>query len=337
MSEDTPTKELSKLEQAAMLLLSMGEESAASVISLLDRDDVEHLSYKMAGLSSITQQQAEIILNLFFERYQQQAGIAKASRDYLQKTLDLALGDRVAKNLIDTIYGDEIKTLIKRLEWVDPKLLTQELFHEHVQLQAVMLGLLPPETAAHILNMLPTVDQDEIMVRIAQLGELEKNVIEELKQLIERCMLISREKSSTQIAGVTQVANIINRYDGNKEQLLRNIKIYDQKLANDVTDSMFNFIILGRQKAETLSDIIGAVDMETLALALKGVDNKLKASILAALPRRQSSIIESQVDAMGSVPLSQANEARKKIMQRTREMMESGEIELQLFDEQKVI
>ena len=337
MSEQSPTKELSKLEQAALLLLSMGEESAASVMSFLDRNDVEHLSYKMAGLSSVTQQQAEEIMNLFFERYQQQAGIAKASRNYLQKTLDLALGDRVAKNLIDSIYGDEIKTLIKRLEWVDPKLLAQELFNEHVQLQAVMLGLLPPETAAHILNMLPTVDQDEIMVRIAQLGDLEKEVVDELKQLIERCMLISREKSSTQVAGVKQVANILNRYDGNREQLLRNIKIYDPKLANDVKDSMFNFMILGRQKPEVLSDVISAVDMETLALALKGVDNRLKTSILSALPRRQSSVIEAQMGVMGGVPISQANEARKKIMQRAREMMEREEIELQLFEEQEVV
>lgn len=337
MSEQIPVKELSKLEQAAMLLLSMGEDSAASVMSYLNRTDVEHLSYRMADLSSITQQQAEDILDRFFERFQQQAGIAKASRKYLQKTLDLALGDRVAKNLIDSIYGDEIKTLIKRLEWVDSKLLAQEICHEHVQLQAVMLGLLPPETAAYILNMIPTVDQDEIMVRIAQLGELEKDVIEELKQLIERCMLVSREKSSTQVAGVKQVANIINRYNGNREQLLKNIKVYDPKLANDVTDNMFNFAILGRQKAEVLSDVISAVDMETLALALKGVENNLKMSILSALPRRQSSIIESQMGVMGGVPISQANEARKQIMQRARDMMERGEIELQLFEEQEVM
>ncbi|WP_261924998.1 flagellar motor switch protein FliG [Shewanella sp. NFH-SH190041] len=323
-------------EQAAMLLLSMGENGASQVMAHLDRNDVEHLSYKMAHLSAITQHEAEAVLNRFFRRYAEQAGIARASRAYLQKTLDLALGDRVAKSLIDSIYGDEIKTLVKRLEWVDAKLLARELLHEHVQLQAVMLGLLPPETAAQVLQHLPQANQDEVLIRIAQLGELERDVVDELRQLVERCMLMAMEKSHTQVAGVRQVADILNRFEGNREQLMQMIRIYDKRLASDVADNMFDFIILGRQKAEVLQDIIGAVDADTLALALKGIDPELKRTLLDALPKRMSSAIETQSDALGGVPLSQANEARRQIMDTAKEMMENGEIELQLFEEQVV-
>lgn len=117
MTEQTT---LDNLEQAAMLLLCMGEEGASQVMAHLDRQDVEQLSYKMARLSSVTQQEAESVLDRFFNRYKEQAGIARASRAYLQKTLDLALGDRVAKGLIDSIYGDEVKMLVKRLEWSMP-------------------------------------------------------------------------------------------------------------------------------------------------------------------------------------------------------------------------
>ncbi|MGS0726533.1 flagellar motor switch protein FliG, partial [Shewanella sp. 0m-11] len=156
---------MDNLEQAAMLLLSMGEKGAAQVMAHLDRNDVQHLSHKMARLSSITQHEAEAVLGRFFTRYQEQSGIARASRTYLQKTLDLALGDRVAKSLIDSIYGDEIKVLVKRLEWVDPQLLAREIANEHCQLQAVLLGLLPPESAAQVLHGLPAEGQDEVLVR----------------------------------------------------------------------------------------------------------------------------------------------------------------------------
>ncbi|BDM62730.1 flagellar motor switch protein FliG [Shewanella sp. NFH-SH190041] len=336
MNDEDLTIKMDNQEQAAMLLLSMGENGASQVMAHLDRNDVEHLSYKMAHLSAITQHEAEAVLNRFFRRYAEQAGIARASRAYLQKTLDLALGDRVAKSLIDSIYGDEIKTLVKRLEWVDAKLLARELLHEHVQLQAVMLGLLPPETAAQVLQHLPQANQDEVLIRIAQLGELERDVVDELRQLVERCMLMAMEKSHTQVAGVRQVADILNRFEGNREQLMQMIRIYDKRLASDVADNMFDFIILGRQKAEVLQDIIGAVDADTLALALKGIDPELKRTLLDALPKRMSSAIETQSDALGGVPLSQANEARRQIMDTAKEMMENGEIELQLFEEQVV-
>ncbi|WP_244153238.1 flagellar motor switch protein FliG [Shewanella morhuae] len=323
--------------QAAMLLLSMGEEGAAMVMAHLDRNDVQHLSHKMARLSSITQQEAEAVLSRFFQRYKEQSGIARASRSYLQKTLDIALGDRVSKSLIDSIYGDEIIVLVKRLEWVDPQLLAREITHEHCQLQAVLLGLLPPESAAKILKMLPLESQDDVLVRIAQLGELDRHVVEELRQLVERCMLMAMEKSHTQVAGIKQVADILNRFEGDREQLMEMIKLHDKQMAIDVTDNMFDFIILGRQKQETLQTLLGQVPPETLSLALKGIDLELKDSLLKALPKRMSSAIETQIDALGGVPVSRASGARKEIMELAKQLMQEGEIELQLFEEQVVV
>ncbi|WP_240778482.1 flagellar motor switch protein FliG [Shewanella polaris] len=323
--------------QAAMLLLSMGEEGAASVMSYLDKSDVQLLSHKMARLSSITQHEAEAVLSRFFDRYKEQSGIARASRSYLQKTLDIALGDRVAKSLIDSIYGDEIKILVKRLEWVEPQLLAREIAYEHSQLQAVLLGLLPAESAAHILKMLPLSNQDDVLVRIAQLGDLDRHVVDELRQLVERCMLMAMEKSHTQVAGVKQVADILNRFEGDREQLMEMIKLYDNKLADDVTDNMFDFIILGRQKQETLQTLLGIVPSETLAVALKGIEPELKVSLLNALPKRMSSAIETQMDALGGVPLSRAQGARKEVMNLAKQMLKDGEIKLQLFEEQVVV
>ncbi len=327
---------MDNLDQAAMLLLSMGEKGAAQVMAHLDRNDVQHLSHKMARLSSITQQEADAVLGRFFKRYQEQSGIARASRSYLQKTLDLALGDRVAKGLIDGIYGDEIKILVKRLEWVDPQLLAREIANEHCQLQAVLLGLLPPENAALVLEGLPASVQDEVLVRIAQLGDLDREVVDELRQLVERCMLMAMEKSHTQISGVRQVADILNRFNGDREQLMEMLKLHDKQLASNVADNMFDFIILGRQKQETLQDIMSTVPSEVLAFALKGIDAELKTTLLTALPKRMSSAIETQVEAIGTIPLSQAVAARKEIMEIAKQMADEGQIELQLFEEQVV-
>ena len=73
-----------------------------------------------------------------------------------------------------------------------------------------------------------------------------------------------------------------------------------------------------------------------LALALKGIEPELKFTLLGALPKRMSSAIETQVEAIGSVPLSQATTARRDVMDLAKKMMIDGDIELQLFEEQVV-
>ena len=73
-----------------------------------------------------------------------------------------------------------------------------------------------------------------------------------------------------------------------------------------------------------------------LALALKGIEPELKTALLTALPKRMSSAIETQIEAIGTIPLSQAIAARKEIMEIAKQMMDEGEIELQLFEEQVV-
>ncbi|TKB54610.1 flagellar motor switch protein FliG [Ferrimonas aestuarii] len=324
---------MDSVEQAAMLLLSMGEQGAAKVLAHLDRSDVQRLSHRMARLSNISQEQAGSVLSNFFDAYRSQSGIARASRGYLQRTLDIALGDRVAKGLIDNIYGDEIQTLVRRLEWVDAKLLAHEITHEHSQLQAVLLGLLPAENASLVLQHLPSHCHDEVLLRIAALGELDRDVVEELRQLVERCVAIAMEKSHTQVAGVKQVADILNRYEGDREQLMSVLRLHDHSLATQVEDNMFDYIILGRQKDETLQKLLAEVEQETLSLSLKGVDTKLRKSILSALPKRMASGIETQMEALGPVALSRADQARTEVMEKAKSMMEAKEIELQLFDE----
>ncbi|GAA4888749.1 FliG C-terminal domain-containing protein [Ferrimonas pelagia] len=328
--------DLSGVEQAAMLLVSMGEEGAAKVLAHMNSQSVQSVSQVMARLSNVKQSDAELVLLRLFEDYRGQAGIARASRTYLQRTLDSALGDKLAKSLLDSIYGDEVKTLVQRLEWVEPQLLARQIAPEHPQLQAVLLGLLPPEAASLVLQRLPQDSHDELLVRIAQLGELDREVIEELKELVDRCLAVANERSHTRVTGVSQVAGILNRFDGDRGQLMEMLKLHDDRLAAEVELNMFDFIILGRQNDEVLHALLQEVPQDVLALALKGIENDLKRKLTEALPKRMAQALETQIAALGQVTLSRAEAARSEVMKIARQMMDAGAFELQLYEEQVV-
>lgn len=128
----------SYLEQAAILLLCLGEEAAATVMQKLSREEVVRLSENMARLSGVKTSMAKKVINNFFDEFREQSGINGASRSMLQGILNKALGTEIASSVINGIYGDEIRSRMARLQWVEPRQLAILISEEHLQLQAVL-------------------------------------------------------------------------------------------------------------------------------------------------------------------------------------------------------
>ena len=133
--------QLPALDRAAILLLSMGEENAASVIRKLGRREVQAISERMAKISNVTQHDVAGTLSEFFDCYRNESGVNGASRVYLERALDKAVGRKLAKTMLDDIYGGAMNDDLRRLEWIPPELIVRFLEQEHVQMQALFLIL----------------------------------------------------------------------------------------------------------------------------------------------------------------------------------------------------
>ncbi len=90
------SKQISDLDRAAILLLSMGEENAACIIKKLGRNEVRALSERMAKIANVTQDDVATILTDFFDQYRTESGVSGASRVYLERALDKAVGRKLA-------------------------------------------------------------------------------------------------------------------------------------------------------------------------------------------------------------------------------------------------
>ncbi|QKJ85611.1 flagellar motor switch protein FliG [Paramixta manurensis] len=325
----------SRLEQAAILLLSIGEEAAATVMQKFTREEVMRLSETMARLHDVKMTQARDALNHFFKEYREQSGINGASRSYLQGILEKALGGEIARSVINGIYGDEIRYRMARLQWVDTPQLAALIAQEHLQLQAVFLAFLPPDVAALVLTHLDDARREEILFRIARLDDVNRDVVDELDRLIERGVAVLSEHGS-KVKGIKQAANIVNRIAGNQEGLLEQLRERDQEVVEALKDEMYEFFILSRQNATTLQRLLEEIPMEEWALALKGTEPVLRNAIFDAMPKRQAQLLQNTTNRLGPVPLSRIELVRKEIMATVRELAEEGEIQVQLFAEQTV-
>ena len=323
---------LSPVEQAAIVLLSIGEEPAAAVLRCLEREELIELTQVMSRMSGIKVDAVKSSIQKFFDDYRQQSGLHGASRSYLKRSLDLALGSDIANSVLNTIYGDAIRPMMARLQYASPKWLAEYIAAEHVQMQAVFLAFLPPALAGQIIDALPEDGRELVLLNLARLEEIDRDLLRELEELVQRC-LSALDTQSTAVEGVRQAAEILNRLPNNRAGMVELLRAHDPDVVSQIEMSMYDFFILSRQSEQTITRLLDEIPLEQWAVALKGAEPPLRDAILGAMPKRQAQSFEDLMRRSGPVPMSRIEQTRREIMASVKELVDNGEIEVQLFAE----
>jgi flagellar motor switch protein FliG len=331
-NNDVQEVALTPVEQAAIVLLSIGEEPAAAVLRCLEREELIELTQVMSRMSGIKVDAVKNAVHKFFDDYREQSGLHGASRSYLKRSLDLALGSEIANSVLNTIYGDAIRPMMARLQYASPKWLADYIAAEHVQMQAVFLAFLPPALAGQIIDALPEEGRELVLLNLARLEEIDRELLAELEELVHRCLSALDTQSAT-VEGVRQAAEILNRLPNNRATMVELLRAHDPEVVSQIEMSMYDFFILSKQTEQTITRLLDEIPLEQWAIALKGAEPTLRDAILAAMPKRQAQSFEDLMRRSGPVPMSRIEQTRREIMAAVKDLADSGEIEVQLFAE----
>ena len=106
-------------QDAAVLLMSLGEAEAAEVFKHLSPKEVQKLGEAIAKTKSITRDRVDQVVEKFLLEAQSQSLMVTDSGDYVRSVLKLALGDDKATLLIDRILQGGDTSGIESLKWMD--------------------------------------------------------------------------------------------------------------------------------------------------------------------------------------------------------------------------
>lgn len=321
----------------AILLLSLGEKGAAQVFKHLSQREVRQISTNMATISPLKRDQVQEVLDLFFHTYRYDSALSGSSKSYLNKTLKLALGDKEAKGVMDSIFGGESNSL-EAMKWMDSGTITELIVDEHPQLQAVVLTYLGATQATDVLMRLPAKSHQDLLSRVARLQELHPSIIEELNIIFDANVGKMSTSQNTTVSGLRQVADIMNRMnDTSVQSLLSYFKEQDKKLAEQIEQQMFLFEHLMRLDEDALRKVMAEVSQDILALALKGAAQEMVDSVVGTMTKRSAKFLLEDIENLGPVRASQVQSARNDVHRAARQLAASGEIELSFNDEDEMI
>ena len=91
------------LENAAILLMSLGEEEAANVFKHLSPKEVQGLGETITKMKSISRERVDGVLEKFNNTASAQSNLVSDTNEYVKTVLRRALGDDKANLLIDRI------------------------------------------------------------------------------------------------------------------------------------------------------------------------------------------------------------------------------------------
>lgn len=331
-AESSPGYDVSKLEgveKAAILLLSLSEEDAAQILKHMEPKQVQKLGTAMASMEDMTQNKITAVHKHFIEEIQNYSTIGFQSQEFVRKALTAALGEDKAANLIDQILMGGGAKGLDSLKWMDSKQVASIIRNEHPQIQTIVLSYLDAEQSAEIIGQFPEKVRLDLMMRIANLEEVQPAALQELNEIMEKQFAGQAGAQAAKMGGLKSAADIMNYLDTNIEgQLMDAIREQDEEMSQQIQDLMFVFDNLAEVDDRAMQTILREVQQDALLKAIKGADEEVKEKITKNMSKRAAEMLIDDLEAMGPVRISEVESAQKEILSVARRLADAGEIML---------
>jgi flagellar motor switch protein FliG len=317
------------IERAAILLMTLGEQTAASVLRHMDVEEVQKLGTAMAGLADVPRERVTDVLGQMLVAVQGKTSIGFGTADYLKKVLTDSIGERRASVLLGRIVKGRESTGIDALKWMEPKAVAEVIKGEHPQIVATILAHFPSQQAADVLRNFDSTAQADIAIRVARLDEVPEAALQELDALVERQTKEATNVKTARLGGVKAAADMINLLGPAAQgSMIETIKSEDAELGEQIKDALFVFENLLKVDDRGMQAILREVQADTLSTALKAADEEIAEKIYKNMSKRAAEILRDDIASKGPVRLSDVEQAQKEILAVALRLAEEGTIML---------
>lgn len=317
-------------KKAVILLFSLGEELAASIVRQLGEEEIKKLGTSMSKALAVTPKMLDTVLAEHNELASGQLPMSPSGgARFLKSVVSKAIEGEKAKTIIEGIQEEAKWNLFQKIRQLDPKTIASFIRSEHPQTIAIILTHLDSGQAAAILKELPEPLQTEVVCRIAELESIPPGIVEEIDQALEAEILTTSSSESQSEGGVRLVAEILNRMDSASEgAILKGIEEQKQDLAEAIRKLMFVFEDLVQADDKSIMAILKEVNNETLMTAMKTASDELKEKIFKNMSERASEMMKEDLEVMGPVRLRDVEAAQQSVLKIAKKLESEGKIVL---------
>jgi len=313
MAERVRDRVFTGIEKAAIMMLSLPNELALKILTMLDSDEIRELSTIMINLGAIKSMYVDATLVDFVNELSA-TGSLIGSVDSTERLLVAALSQEKADAIMDEIRGPAGRTLWDKLNNVNEELLASFLKNEYPQTVAVVLSRIKPINASRVLILLPDSFSVEVLQRMLNMESVRKEIMITVEDTLRHEFMSNLARGAKRDTH-EMVAEIFNNFDKTTEtRFLKSLENKNVEAAERVRSLMFTFDDLSTLDQASVQTLIRNLDKEKIVLALKGSSDHIKRLFLSSMSDRASKLMEEDIKQLGMVRLRDVEEAQSLIV-----------------------
>ena len=319
--------ELTGPEKAAILLLSLEQDQAASVLRELRDDEVSEVVTEIAALHVVEQETVAEIVEVFAETRKQDVRLCRGGLDQARQILSAAVpADRVDE-IFELVDKGVIEPPFSWLAPVPPGDLARILRRENPQTTAIVLSFLDADIAAVVLQNLPDSYQQQVGIRIGELGDPSPDLVLRIEDGLRERIGPDAFKRQYGVGGINTLVALLNRSDrATEREVLEALAQHDEELAVEVRRRLFVFEDIVTLDDRAIQTVMRNVDAKSLPMALKGVRPEVQRKITDNLSSRAAQNLIEEIGLLGPVRAADVESAQAEVVAIINQLEQAGDI-----------
>jgi len=330
-------EDLTGVDKAAVLLLSLGPAVATEVFRHLDEGEVRQVTKALARIRSVPAEQLRAVEQDYRKRVGGTGGLRVDgllfARELVNQTLvegDKSGGasrDEILAEL-DQLPSGEAAGLARALEGVPPDGLARLLESEHPQIATLILAHLGPAQAMLVLRGLAESVQIDLVERLARLDSaIPPSLVAEVGVILRDQVKGLARESGKAAGGPKVVADMMKHADKTTEgRIFEDLEQRDPELAGSIRAMLFTFEDCLQFDNRSMQTLLKEVAREDLLLALKTASPALSEKIFANVSSRAAEILREDLSSSGPARLKDVEAAQQRIVAAVRDLEADGKL-----------
>jgi len=322
-------------QKVALVLMNLERDQAAALLKEFSETEAEEIAAEIIRLQRVDLDAADHAIAEFHELAMRGRLAARGGLDVAEGLLESSFGSERATGVMNRVASSLAGRSFEFLDAAEPTQVISLLEAEMAETVALVLTHLRTPQASNILAALPDPRRADVAECIAGLSSATPAAVAIVSQVLKSraASMISPRSAAEVTGGVQPLVDIINRAPvATEKAVLEALEQRNPELAAEVRSRLLTFTDLVRFEDRDVQLIVRGIDMGVLALALRGAPAAVEEKIRGNLSERNRELLNSEVELLGQVRVSQVEEARSELVRTIRELAEDGRITVQRGD-----
>ena len=325
--------EMTGLRKAAILMVALGDELAKTLFQSLSETDVRRVTEEITRLGEVPAAQLTQVLTEFYGLLETQQYMVRGGPDYALRLLTEAFGSAKAEEMLAQVKkvrerstGD--MAIVQRM---DAAHLSKFLENEHSQTVALVLAHLDAKQGSAVLMNLKGAMRVDVVRRLAEMRQFSPEMAKTVAMTLHKRMEKMGTSGRKSYSGFKAVAELLNRLDQLESKgILEEIEVTEPQTAIGIRNLMFTFEDLLTVPPASIREFVSAADKRTLAMALKGSRDNLKAHLFQGMSSRAVDMLKEDMEVMGPVRMRDVSAAQQELLAMARQLESEGRMMLKM-------